>query len=131
MVKQAADVVNKIDSLPPDEQALLAKYLSDHFNDLLDQARWEQLFPIRPPRLDRFAAEVDEAIRRGTSGQSLIRTSCEIVPDPQVQRVIRRTSAVTFSTPFEKLIGFGSPILGIHHFTLSRFARISGACASP
>jgi len=65
MVKKAADVVQKIDSLPPGEQELLAKYLSDHFEDVLDEARWEQLFSRSYSTLNRFAAEVDEAIRTG------------------------------------------------------------------
>jgi hypothetical protein len=65
MVKRAADVVHKIDSLPPDEQELLAKYLSDHFDYVLDEARWEQLFSRSSSTLDQFAAEVDEAIRTG------------------------------------------------------------------
>jgi hypothetical protein len=63
MVKKAIDVVHKIDSLPAGEQELLAKYLSDHFEDVLDEARWEQLFSHSSSTLDRFAAEVDEAIR--------------------------------------------------------------------
>ncbi len=65
MVKRAADVVQRIDSLPPEEQELLAKYLSDHFDDVLDEARWEQLFSRSSSTLDRFVAEVDEAIRAG------------------------------------------------------------------
>jgi hypothetical protein len=65
MVKQAADVVQKIDLLPPDEQELLAKYLSVHFDDVLDEARWEQLFSHSSSTLDQFATEVDEAIRAG------------------------------------------------------------------
>ncbi|MGD0542758.1 MAG: hypothetical protein ABSB33_14690 [Tepidisphaeraceae bacterium] len=59
------DVVQKIDSLPPAEQELLAKYLAVHFDDVLDEARWEQLFSSSSSTLDRFAAEVDEAIRAG------------------------------------------------------------------
>jgi hypothetical protein len=65
MVKRAADVVQRIDSLPPEEQELLAKYLSDHFDDVLDEARWEQLFSRSSSTLDQFVAEVDEAIRAG------------------------------------------------------------------
>ena len=65
MVKQAAEIVQKIDSLPPQEQELLANYLSVHFDDVLDEARWEQLFLHSPSTLDQFAAEVDEAIRAG------------------------------------------------------------------
>ncbi|HEX4056526.1 MAG TPA: hypothetical protein VHX86_19870 [Tepidisphaeraceae bacterium] len=65
MVKQAADVVHKIDSLPADELELLAKYLSVHFDDVLDEARWEQLFLCSSSTLDQFTAEVDEAIRAG------------------------------------------------------------------
>jgi hypothetical protein len=65
MVKKAIDVVHKIDSLPPGEQELLAKYLTDHFEDVLDEARWEQLFSLSTSTLDRFAADVDEAIRTG------------------------------------------------------------------
>ena len=65
VVKEVADVLQKIDSLPPDEQALLTKYLSDHFNDVLDEARWEQLFSRSSSTLARFAAEVDAAISTG------------------------------------------------------------------
>jgi hypothetical protein len=65
MVKKAVEVVHKIDSLPSVEQELLAKYLSDHFGEVLDEARWEQLFFRSSSMLDRFAAEVDEAIRAG------------------------------------------------------------------
>jgi len=65
MVKKAAEVVNKIDSLPSGEQELMAKYLSDHFNEVLDEARWEQLFSHSSSTLDQFAAEVDDAIRTG------------------------------------------------------------------
>lgn len=65
MVKKAIDVVHKIDSLPPSDQELLAKYLSDHFEAVLDEARWEQLFSQSSTTLNRFAAEVDEAIRTG------------------------------------------------------------------
>jgi hypothetical protein len=64
-VKQAAYVVQKISSLPAAEQELLAAYLSAHFDDVLDEARWEQLFSRASPVLDRFAAEADEAIRTG------------------------------------------------------------------
>ena len=39
MVKQAADVVQKIGSLPAAKQELLAAYLSAHFNDVLDESR--------------------------------------------------------------------------------------------
>ena len=65
MVKKAADVVDKIGSLPPGEQELLANYLFDHFEDVLNAARWEQLFSGSSSTLDRFAAETDEAIRTG------------------------------------------------------------------
>jgi hypothetical protein len=65
MVKKAAEVVQKIDALPLGEQELLAKYLSDHFGDVLDEARWEELFSRSSSTLDRFVAEVDEAIRSG------------------------------------------------------------------
>jgi hypothetical protein len=65
MVKKAADVVQKIDSLPSGEQELLAQYLSNHFYEVLDEARWEQLFSRSSSTLDQFAAEVDEAIRTG------------------------------------------------------------------
>lgn len=65
MVKQANDVVQKIGSLPPGEQELLAKYLWAHFDDVLDEARWEQLFAQSPSTLDCFAAEVDQAIAAG------------------------------------------------------------------
>jgi len=65
MVNPALDVVHKIDSLPPGEQELLAKYLSVHFDDVLDEARWEQLLSRSSSTLDRFAAEVDDAIRAG------------------------------------------------------------------
>lgn len=65
MVKKAVDVVQKIDSLPSGEQELLAQYLSNHFNEVLDEARWEQLFCHSSSTFDRFAAEVDDAIRPG------------------------------------------------------------------
>ena len=65
MIKQAADVVQKIGSLPAAEQELLAAYLSAHFDDVLDQARWEQLFSRSSFTLDRIVAEVDEAIGVG------------------------------------------------------------------
>jgi len=61
VVKQAADVVQKIGSLPADGRELLAAYLSAHFDDVLDEARWEQRFSRSSPVLDQFAAEVDEA----------------------------------------------------------------------
>ncbi len=63
MVRQAADIIQKIDSLPTHEQEVLAKYLSAHFDDVLDEARWEQIFSSSQSTLDNFAAEVDEAIR--------------------------------------------------------------------
>jgi hypothetical protein len=65
MVKQAADVIQKIDSLPPGDQELLSRYLDTHFDEVLDEARWDQLLARSPAALDRFAAEVDEAIRSG------------------------------------------------------------------
>jgi hypothetical protein len=65
MVKQASEVVKKIDSLPQSEQELLAKYLAAHFDDVLEDARWEQFFAQSPSILDRFAAEVDQAIATG------------------------------------------------------------------
>jgi hypothetical protein len=65
MIKRALDVLHKMDSLPSRDQELLAKYLSDHFEEVLDEARWEQLFSDSSSTLDRFAAEVDEAIRMG------------------------------------------------------------------
>ncbi len=65
MVKQAADVIQKIDSLPPGDRELLSRYLSTHFDEVLDEARWNQLLTGSPATLDRFAAEVDEAIRCG------------------------------------------------------------------
>ena len=65
MVRKAAEIIQKIDSLPPREQELLALYLSAHFDDVLDEARWEQLFLRSPSTLDKFAAEVDEAISSG------------------------------------------------------------------
>ncbi|MGD0462917.1 MAG: hypothetical protein ABSB74_10555 [Tepidisphaeraceae bacterium] len=58
-------MVQKIDSLPPAEQELLAKYLSVHFDEVLDEARWELLFSSSSSTLDRFAAEAHDAIRAG------------------------------------------------------------------
>jgi hypothetical protein len=65
MVKKASDVIHKIDSLAPSEQELLAQYLSDHFDEVLDEARWQQLFALSSSTLDQFSGEVDEAIRTG------------------------------------------------------------------
>jgi hypothetical protein len=62
MVRRATDIIHKIDSLPPGDQELLAKYLSTHFEDVLHEARWEQLFSQSPSTLDKLAAEVDTAI---------------------------------------------------------------------
>ncbi|HEY1686898.1 MAG TPA: hypothetical protein VGG19_19205 [Tepidisphaeraceae bacterium] len=64
-MKQAAEVIQKIDALAPPDQELLAKYLVNHFEEVLDEARWNQLFFQSSATLDRFAAEVDQAIANG------------------------------------------------------------------
>ncbi len=51
--------------LPESEQVVLADYLARHLEDVLDEARWAQLFDRGPSALDALAAEVDQAIASG------------------------------------------------------------------
>jgi hypothetical protein len=62
MVKQAAEVLKKIESLPETEQAALFEYLRHHLDDVLDEAQWQQSFERSPQTLDKLSAEVDAAI---------------------------------------------------------------------
>jgi hypothetical protein len=65
MVRQASELLRKIDALAPSDQELLAKFLSEHFDEVLSDARWQRLFDSSPETLDRLEAEVDEAIAKG------------------------------------------------------------------
>ena len=65
MVKQATELFRKIDALAPSEQELLARFIFDHFDEVLSDARWQRLFDNSPETLDRLEAEVDESIAKG------------------------------------------------------------------
>jgi hypothetical protein len=65
MVRQAVDMIRKIESLPDSEQVVLAQYLSAHLGEVLADARWQQLFEKSPQTLDALGAEVDDAIVHG------------------------------------------------------------------
>ena len=65
MVKQAAEIIGKIESLPESDREALARFLRDHFAEVLDEARWQQLYETSPDALDALVAEVDEAIAKG------------------------------------------------------------------
>ena len=65
MVRQAADVIQRIESLPSTEQTVLARFLSTHFDDVLAEARWEDSVKSASEFLDQLATEVDLAIAKG------------------------------------------------------------------
>jgi hypothetical protein len=65
MVQQASEVLRAIESLPESEQAVLFEYLRRHLDDVLDEARWQQLWEQSPAALDAMSSEVDAAIASG------------------------------------------------------------------
>jgi hypothetical protein len=65
VVEDSADVLSAIALLPEAEQGLLFAYLKRHLLDVLDDARWEQLWAQSPSALDVLSAEVDAAIAAG------------------------------------------------------------------
>jgi hypothetical protein len=65
MTKRTAEVIRKIDALPPRDQEVVARFLDEHFEEVVDEARWQQLFERSPATLDQLAAEVDDAIGKG------------------------------------------------------------------
>ncbi|MGH7179668.1 MAG: hypothetical protein ACREJC_19995 [Tepidisphaeraceae bacterium] len=65
MVRQAVDVLKQIESLPERDQTVLFDYLALHLDDVLDEARWQQLFSRSPAALDALSAEVNAAIAGG------------------------------------------------------------------
>jgi hypothetical protein len=65
MVKPVTDVIQKIDALPPADREVLTRFLSTHFDEVLSEARWSQLFESSSSTLDAMVREVNEAIRNG------------------------------------------------------------------
>jgi hypothetical protein len=65
MVRQAAEIIQKIEALPAAEQEVLARFLADHFQEVLQEARWQHLLNTSPDTLDQLVAEVDQAIAKG------------------------------------------------------------------
>jgi hypothetical protein len=65
MMNRTAEVFRKIDALPLKEQEVVAKFLDEHFDEVVDEARWQQLFDHSPATLDLLGAEVDDAIANG------------------------------------------------------------------
>src|SRR3954447_23117860 len=101
MVKQAADVLRRIESLPEAEQAILFDYLKRHLDDLLDEARWQESFERSPETLDKLSREVDAAIASSAVAP--------LYPDelwtPSARACSNRSSATCrrrFRTPHEK-----------------------------
>lgn len=65
MVKQASEVVGRLESLPDGEQVLLASYLQAHFDEVMAEARWDESLRSASGFLDELVAGVDSAISRG------------------------------------------------------------------
>jgi hypothetical protein len=55
--------IQRVEQLPDGEQNLLADYLQQHLDDVLDNARWEQSFGRSKTLFQKMRGEVDEAIR--------------------------------------------------------------------
>lgn len=65
MTRQAAEVIQRIESLPNTEQMVLARFLATHFDDVLAEAHWEDSLASSSEFLDQLETEVDLAIAKG------------------------------------------------------------------
>ena len=65
MVLHAEDIIRKVDSLSDADQVLVASYLSSHFEEIVDDARWQESFSRSKTLFEKMGEEVDAAIRGG------------------------------------------------------------------
>ncbi len=55
----------KLDGLPEDLRERVAGYISDHFEEIKDELRWDESFTRTSARLSEFARKAREQIKAG------------------------------------------------------------------
>lgn len=56
---------DKLDSLPEEMRERIAEYLSEHFEDIKDEVRWEQQFKNSSGKLMEMARKAKKEISEG------------------------------------------------------------------
>ncbi len=65
------DFATRVQSLPEWEREAVESYLRNHFDDVLDSAKWQRSFDETPDEvIAKFEAEAEEANRNGTAQPS-------------------------------------------------------------
>ena len=65
MSDRLSKFILRIEQLPDREQTMLAEYLHEHLDDVLDEARWQESFGRSGKLLHQMSLEVDDAIKHG------------------------------------------------------------------
>ena len=64
-VSNLAVLVDKLSSLPAEKRERIAGYISDHFEELEEEARWEESYVKTASGQTRFANEIRQQISQG------------------------------------------------------------------
>lgn len=69
MIEPLQRVLEQVEQLPPDDQAIIVERLQQVLEELADEQRWRELFadPRSPELLDRLA---DEALAEDAAGET-------------------------------------------------------------
>jgi|GEM_PF-3512996 len=61
--------IQQLEQLPDRQRAMLADYLQDHLEVVLDEARWQESFAKLGKLLRQMSMEIDDAILNGDVAQ--------------------------------------------------------------
>jgi hypothetical protein len=64
---RVAELNQKLDSLPSEQRERFAAYISDHFEDIEDEMKWDESFSRTSEKLAEFAREARKQMAEGLS----------------------------------------------------------------